>query len=90
MKSVIAMNLTAGLVGGFLAYAVSLQILQPTPPTTDLTVITREVQQLRQQVAETQATLRAAATAEEVARQSERDEVQDAIRLRNKMMGIQP
>lgn len=92
MKYTLATSFAAGLFGAMLSITAYVQLAQPVqpPPQVDLANVASELRLIREQMAATQNTMRAGLEADEVARQSEKDEVAEAIRLRNRMMGLSP
>ena len=90
IKYALATSFAAGLFSALVGVTVYVQLAQPVERKVDLTEVSSELRHIREQMAETQATMKAALTADEVARQSEKDEVADAIRRRNRMMGLSP
>jgi hypothetical protein len=62
----------------------------PRPNAVDLAPLLTELRTLSEQNAKTQAALQSILDGDVQARQAEKDEVAEALRMRDRMMGIRP
>jgi hypothetical protein len=82
-----------GIVSGFVGAAVAvvgsvyLVDIAPPPAPVDLDPLVAEIGQLRAENAELRRVVERMQAADEAARQAERDEVNEALRLRDQNMG---
>ena len=92
MKSTLAFGFLAGVMGSVFTVTAYVHLTNsgPRPNVVDLTPVIAELRTLSEQNAKTQTALQAILGGDVQARQAEKDEVAEALRMRDRMMGLRP
>ena len=90
MKSTLALGFLAGVIGSVFTVTAYVHLTNsgPRPNAVDLTPVIAELRTLSEQNAKTQTALQAILDGDVQARQAEKDEVAEALRKRDRMMGL--
>lgn len=92
MKSTLAFGFLAGVMGSVFTVTAYVHLTNsgPTSNPVDLAPLISELRTLSEQNAQTQTALQAILDGDVQARQAEKDEVAEALRMRDRMMGLRP
>jgi hypothetical protein len=92
MKSTVALSFLAGALGSMFTVTAYVHLTNsgPRPNAVDLTPVIAELRTLSEQNAKTQTALQAILDGDVQARQAEKDEIAEALRMRDRMMGLRP
>jgi hypothetical protein len=92
MKSTLAFGFLAGVIGSVFTVTAYVHLTNSGPPSNpvDLAPLITELRTLSEQNAQTQTALQAILNGDVQARQAEKDEVAEALRMRDRMMGLRP
>lgn len=92
MKSTLAFGFLAGVMGSVFTVTAYVHLTNsgPRSNSVDLAPLITELRALSEQNAQTQSALQAILNGDVQARQAEKDEVAEALRMRDRMMGLRP
>jgi hypothetical protein len=92
MKSTLAFGFLAGFIGSVFTVTAYVHLTNSGPRSNpvDLAPLITELRTLSEQNAKTQTALQAVLDGDVQARQAEQDEVAEALRMRDRMMGLRP
>ena len=92
MKSTLAFGFLAGVMGSVFTVPAYVHLTNSGPRSNpvDLAPLITELRALSEQNAQTQSALQAILNGDVQARQAEKDEVAEALRMRDRMMGLRP